>query len=627
MTVAAALFTGTVPLVMVAGTSPASALPASITIVGHGFGHGRGMGQYGAAGYALDGWSYQQILGHYYGGTAVSNSSVAAIRVSLTELYGAASVTVAAPAGQALLLNGANVGAGPRTLARGGGSVAATNNADVIVSGPYPGGSRQFAGSISLPSGISNVVNTVTLTQYVEGVVPREMPAGWPAEALKAQAVAARSYALAYTGNGTQTICDTTSCQVYGGDPAQYGGSLAAQSNAAVTATGSQELLCGGDAGCGSAGQVAMTEYSASTGGYTAGGAFPAVPDAGDGTPANPDNISNPYHNWSVTLPTATVQSAYPAVGTLQSIAITSRNQLGDMGGRVLAMVLSGTGGHVNITGDQFAAALGLRSNWFSVIGSVPPPGSDGGYWVVDSNGGVYPFGTAPSYGSMAGHPLDAPVISMAPTGDGNGYWLVGGDGGIFSLGDARFYGSTGGIRLAAPVIGMASTADSGGYWTVATDGGVFSFGDARFYGSTGGIRLNRPIVAMARTADGKGYWMVASDGGMFSFGDARFYGSLANVRLDAPVVGMVPTADGKGYWLVASDGGVFAFGDAGFVGSLGGSGVTNVGSVSPTPDNHGYLLVTSTGRVYTFGDATYLGDPATTVAGWTGTAIGVFTR
>jgi hypothetical protein len=49
--------------------------------------------------------------------------------------------------------------------------------------------------------------------------------------------------------------------------------------------------------------------------------------------------------------------------------------------------------------------------------------------------------------------------------------------------------------------------------------------------------------------------------------------------------------------------------------------------SVSPTPDNGGYLLASRSGLVYTFGDATYLGDPASSVAGWSGTAVGVFTR
>jgi SpoIID/LytB domain protein len=615
---------GMTPVCLAAGAPAASAADATLTITGHGWGNGRGMGQYGALGYALSGWTYQQILAHYYGGTSPSNTSVTTVEVSLSELYGATTVNVAAPSGHTLLLNGKDTGKGSLTLTRGQ-TASSSGNVDIIVSGPYAGGTRQFAGTISLPSGIQDVVNTVPLLQYVEGVVPEEEPASWPAAALAAQAVAARSYALAYTGNGASPICDTTACQVYAGDPTQFAGSYASSSNAAVVSTGSEVLLCGSDSACGAPTQVALTEFSSSTGGWTAGGAFPAVVDAGDSTP------SNPNHDWTVTIPVSQVQNAFPSVGTLQSVTVTARNGLGDLGGRVEQMVLAGSAGRQTVTGDMFAAALGLNSNWFSItsssVSSASVATTDTGYWVVASNGAVYPFGSAPSYGSMAGYSLDSPVIGMAPTGDGNGYWLVGGDGGIFSFGDAKFYGSTGGMPLVAPVIGMASTPDSAGYWMVASDGGVFSFGDARFYGSTGGVHLVRPVVAMAPTADGKGYWMVASDGGVFSFGDAKFYGSTASVHLDAPIVGMVPTADGQGYWLVASDGGVFAFGDAGFVGSLGGKGVTDVASVSPTPDDRGYLLVTRSGTVYTFGDATYYGDPASTVKGWSGSAIGVFSR
>ena len=611
---------GLAPALLSVGAAPAAAMPSSLTIVGHGWGHGRGMGQYGALGYAQQGWSFQQILAHYYQGTNASTTSVASIQVSLTELYGATSVAVSAPSGHTLILDGKDSGKGALTLTRGH-AVTSSVNADVIVSGPWSTGStRQFQGGVSMPTDVQNVVNTVSLVQYVEGVVPRESPASWPRAALAAQAVAARSYALAYTDGGTSTICDYAACQMYEGDPVQYDTTYTSNSDAAVTSTGNEVLLCGGDSSCGSSSQVARTEFSSSTGGYTAGGQFPAVPDAGDAVSANPN------HDWSVTVATSYVQSAFPSVGTLQSITVTSRNGFGDLGGRVITMVLTGSSGRETASGDAFAAAIGLRSDWFAVTTSTAPAGSDHGYWVVASNGSVYPFGDAPSYGSMAGHSLVSPVVGMAPTSDSHGYWLVAGDGGIFTFGDARFHGSTGNQHLVKPVIGLVPTTDSSGYWLVASDGGIFSFGDARFYGSTGGMRLVKPVVSMARTADGKGYWMVASDGGVFNFGDARFYGSTGRIHLVAPIVGIVPTSDGKGYWLVASDGGVFAFGDAGFVGSLGGQGVNDVVSVSPTPDGRGYLLVTRSGSVYTFGDATFLGDPATNVSGWSGSAIGVFT-
>jgi SpoIID/LytB domain protein len=610
--------------VPVASAQAASAMPTTLTIVGHGWGHGRGMGQYGALGYALDGWTYRQILSHYYGGTSLASTSVSTLTVHLSELDNAASINVAAPSGSQLVIDGKTASTQSATVTRSSTdhTVSATNGADVIVSGPWSTGStRSFAGTIVVKASPAQVWNVVPLESYVEGVVPREAPASWPQAALEAQAVAVRSYGLASSAGGTETVCDTPSCQVYGGDPAQYPNSDSANSNSAVTATAGQVVECGSDSSCGSPSQVALTEFSSSTGGYTAGGAFPAVVDAGDSTP------SNPNHNWTVQVPTSSVQAAFPSVGTLQSINVTQRNGLGDLGGRVIQMVLSGSSGNLALSGDQFAGAVGLNSDWFAITNVAAPAGSDNGYWVVSSAGSVYPFGNAQSYGSMAGKTLNAPVIGMAPTSDGSGYWLVAGDGGIFSFGDARFYGSTGAYHLWAPVVGMAGTPDSAGYWMVATDGGIFSFGDARFYGSTGGVRLVKPIVAMAPTSDGKGYWLVASDGGVFTFGDAGFYGSLGSVKLAAPIVGIVPTSDGKGYWMVGSDGGIFSFGDAGFAGSMGGQGVKNVMSVTPTPDGGGYLIVTQSGQVYTFGDATYYGDPATTISSWSGRAIGVFTQ
>jgi len=151
----------------------------------------------------------------------------------------------------------------------------------------------------------------------------------------------------------------------------------------------------------------------------------------------------------------------------------------------------------------------------------------------------------------------------MATTPDGAGYWLVGSDGGIFPFGDAVGGGSTGGIMLNQPIVGMATSPDGGGYWLVAADGGIFPFGDAGGYGSTGGVRLNKPIVGMAGTPDGHGYWLVGSDGGIFPFGDAGGYGSTGGIQLNQPIVGMAAIASGQGYWLLAADGGIFPFGDA----------------------------------------------------------------
>ncbi|HEY5013799.1 MAG TPA: hypothetical protein VIK61_13995, partial [Acidimicrobiia bacterium] len=112
-------------------------------------------------------------------------------------------------------------------------------------------------------------------------------------------------------------------------------------------------------------------------------------------------------------------------------------------------------------------------------------PGSVG-YDIVDTAGGVHPFGAAVSYGNLLGRTLSAPILGIAQTVTKKGYWLVGSDGGIFSFGDAKFYGSTGATLLNKTITGIEATPTGKGYWLVAGDGGIFSFGDAKFYGSTG---------------------------------------------------------------------------------------------------------------------------------------------
>lgn len=177
----------------------------------------------------------------------------------------------------------------------------------------------------------------------------------------------------------------------------------------------------------------------------------------------------------------------------------------------------------------------------FIGIASTP----DGrGYWVLavglSGMGSVLPFGDARFYGDEttgsgpAGH-AGTPV-ALVPTRSGSGYWIVDSDGGVFSFGDAVFRGSLGGTSLDSPVVGAARTNDGGGYWLVAGDGGVFSFGDAGFSGSISGIRLAAPVVGMAADPGGAGYWLAGRDGGVFAFGGAPFLGSLAGISLVRPV-------------------------------------------------------------------------------------------
>ena len=607
-----------------AGASAASAssgIPPTLTLVGHGWGHGRGMGQYGALGYASApyDWNYGQIIGHFYGGTklvAVANRN---INVNLTSLTGAGAIKVAAASGTLMIAGGTGKATpfpSPWIVHRGAVNITigTSTGADVVVYNTTPGApwaQRSFQGSILLPAAPAQVWNVVPMEDYVDGVVPRESPASWPAAALEAQAVAARSYALAYlVDSGVPDICDTTSCQVYGGDPAQYGPESATfyqQSDAAVAATAYQVLECYADAACGSPTQIALTEFSSSTGGYSAGGAFPAVPDLGDATP------SNPNHVWTAAVTTAQIQAAFPSVGSVESVTITGRNGLGDLGGRVTQMVLAGTAGQVTITGSQFAGALGLKSDWFAFTASISGmtlTADGGGYWGVATNGGVYSFGDAKFYGSARSYSPPAPIVGMATDSATGGYWEVASNGGVYSF-NAPFYGSARSYSPPAPIVGMVTDSATGGYWEVASNGGVYSF-NAPFYGSARSYSPPAPIVGMAVTPDGRGYWEVASNGGVYSFGDAKFYGSARSYSPPAPIVGMATDSATGGYWEVASNGGVYSF-NAPFYGSARGSTSTPIMGITSYLKGGGYLVVASGGVIYKYGDAPYYGDPLNT--------------
>jgi hypothetical protein len=248
---------------------------------------------------------------------------------------------------------------------------------------------------------------------------------------------------------------------------------------------------------------------------------------------------------------------------------------------------LPGAGGGAGLS----APAVGIAST---------PNG--GGYWVASANGGVFSFGNATFYNSLAGIRLAQPIVGIAARPDGGGYWLVAADGGIFAFGDAGYYGSMGGHPLTRPVVGIASTPDGRGYWEVASDGGIFAFGDAGFYGSMGAKPLNKPVVGIAPTPNGRGYWEVASDGGIFSFGNAGFHGSTGAIRLFRPVVAMTATSDGNGYWMVASDGGIFAFGDASYHGSTGGTALASPVVGMTASSQVGYWLAAADGGVFSFG-------------------------
>jgi hypothetical protein len=86
----------------------------------------------------------------------------------------------------------------------------------------------------------------------------------------------------------------------------------------------------------------------------------------------------------------------------------------------------------------------------------------------------------------------------MAATPSGRGYWLVARDGGVFSFGDARFFGSVASSPLARPVVAMAASASGQGYWLLTGAGGVFGFGDATSFGNGEGAGTAVDLVPEA---------------------------------------------------------------------------------------------------------------------------------
>ena len=654
------------PAALVSLPSVAAAAPSTVLISGHGFGHGIGMGQWGSLGYAIgadngDGnYTYQQILAHYYGGTTLTTTNDATsmhagnVIVAMTEANDAFTIATAADAGVNVDYPG---GAAPAVMFQPSGTsgvfsiftaascagpawtlVGTTSSPTTSAADGGPVDLCTASGTLGLHGTLTallnssddeRTVNTVPIESYVADVAAAESPstwatlggagpqgASWGFQQSEAQVVAARSYVeadpLGY--GGYADTCDQT-CQSY---PGMKWENL--YDDGAASDTAGQVMMDTGTS------TVATTEYSASSGGYTTGDQFPAVPDDGDAVCVSAA-ACNPNHDWSVSVPVSTVQAAYPQIGTLASLSVTSRNGYGDYGGRVEQMTVSGSSGSVSVTGDAFAAALGLPSDWFSIGGQAS--GGVGGYWIDATDGGIFSFGNAQFFGSMGGQRLNKPIVGMASTSNAGGYWEVASDGGIFSFGDAQFHGSTGSLVLNKPVVAMAVTPDGGGYWLVASDGGIFAFGDAGFYGSTGSLVLNKPVIGMVPTHDGQGYWLVASDGGIFAYGDASFVGSLGSDPPPTPIVGVAPTTDGGGYWMLEADGTAHAFGDAPSVGVAAGSPPLSsmagpMSGLIPDFSGQGFDAIDAHGQAFAFGDAPYFGDVTTAVPGYSGHAVGI---
>ena len=364
--------------------TPAFAAKARFTIRGAGFGHGVGMSQYGALGFAQQGRTYDQILAHYYTGTALGTTDPAATVRVLIRSTGTASFSGASRAGTRTLdpaktYQARRHGATQVDLLSPAGRRIATFSAPLQVAGADGtvtlGGAGRYRGVLELRPdtfGGINAINAVSLEDYIAGVVSRESPSSWPAEALKAQAVAARTYAITTSkaGAGFEHYADTRS-QVYGGVAAET-----ASTNAAVAATRGQVVTYDG--------KPVVTFFFSTSGGRTEN-----VENTNVGAGPQPwlKSVEDPYddvspkHRWGplkLTRAQAGAKLAGLVKGRFRGIQVLKRGR----SPRIVAADVVGTGGRTRVDGATLRARLGLLDTWayFTSIASrqAPPTGTGG---------------------------------------------------------------------------------------------------------------------------------------------------------------------------------------------------------------------------------------------------------
>jgi SpoIID/LytB domain protein len=466
-----ALFLCLTASLALAGSAPPSQAAVPVLVIeGRGFGHGVGMAQDGAYWMGRAGASTNQILGHFYPGTALGKAS-GAVRVAVVTATSGETVLAfpnggdvrdarsgaqspgfpvrVAPGGQVRVrfaggryvaepISGAQVdgsaspAAPPATEAPA--AAATTTPASPLGAGPVqepppepsttstlpplfgdpppdltttttapappptqppgapPAGAPNAAaserplwavpadgGTVALPArgrryrgvvqaiggpGVLRVVNEVDVEQYLRGMGEVRDPR-WPPASLRAQAVAARTYALRAMAVAGE-LCDTQRCQVYLGVDAEYGAM-----NKAVADTARQVVVFGRG--------LASTVYSANGGGVSAsreegfgttGGGYPYLRPG-------PYQTQNPLP-WTVTVALKDVAARFGYPGEV----VAARVGQAGPSGRATSVVLDGSAGSRTVTGLAFDAGLGLKSTLFTlstgtsdVAPPAPPPG------------------------------------------------------------------------------------------------------------------------------------------------------------------------------------------------------------------------------------------------------------
>ncbi|MDO9557594.1 MAG: cell wall-binding repeat-containing protein [Coriobacteriia bacterium] len=380
-----------------------AAIP-SFNITGGGNGHGIGMSQYGAKGAALAGKDYRWILQYFYTDVTIGAWPARDITVILdpaassTLSYTRPTWTISSgQPGTTLSINGTVHAAGIYVFT-GAGSTISVTGGDLVAplvlttgalvkaesgdpallsvkegTGLYNFANGKYRGTLELAASGSllRLYNVLPMDDYLKGVVPREMPSGWPAEALKAQAVAARSYAYA---DSDDIVYCTTMSQAYQGYGAYnsvgvWVGEMSS-TNSAVDATAGLVIKAGS--------LVAQAFFFSSSGGHTANNEDVWV----SGSPLNytrgvPDTYEylagSPYAEWTPRklsgLEIANALrglSGVPASPTWVTGIVVERALSGHA--RYVTFHFS-NGAAAKITGDSVRSRLGLRSTRFYFSG------------------------------------------------------------------------------------------------------------------------------------------------------------------------------------------------------------------------------------------------------------------
>jgi stage II sporulation protein D len=335
---------------------------ARFRISGAGWGHGVGLSAYGAYGYAKHGKDYRAIAKHYFKGTKIGKVKQGrSVRVLLGT---AGSVSFSGsrracgrdlkPSGTyRAVLSGRSVrlqsGAG-KTLARCGKTLDARGSKGAIKIGGF--GSYRGDLVAAADGGTLYVINSVSLEGYIRGVLPNELPASWPMEALKSLAVTARALAVTSDRGALFDVYDDTRSQVYGGF-----GTETKRTNRATKETSRQVVTYNG--------KPIVGYYSSTSGGKTENieNAFPgASPVPYLKGVKDPYDDTSPYHRWRVTMSRGEMQAKLGDLvkGRLRGIKVVKRG----FSPRIVRAKVLGTGGSTGVTGTDLQVRLGLRSTW-----------------------------------------------------------------------------------------------------------------------------------------------------------------------------------------------------------------------------------------------------------------------